>query len=374
MKKFLVMPDSFKGTMTSIEACDIIESAILDICKDAKVKKIPIADGGEGSVDCFLQSLGGERIYETVSDPNFQKISAFYGLIDGKTAVIEMATCAGLILTKEKNPEKTTTYGVGELIDAAISKGANKIIIGLGGSSTNDCGTGMLSALGAIFYDENMQPFVPVGGTLSKIRKICLKKLEEKIKGVQIVTMCDIENPLYGVNGSSRIYAKQKGATDIMIENLERNVLCFADFCTKENICEQPNFAGAGAAGGMGFAAKCFLNSEIAMGIDVILDMVQFDKLLGDAYMVISGEGKLDAQSLSGKVVIGIAKRTKQKNVPLIAIVGDISDGAECAYNKGVTAVFSINRVALTYKELKLRAKDDLYKTMCDVMRLLNAK
>lgn len=374
MKNFLVMPDSFKGTMTSIEACDIIERAILDICSDAKVKKIPIADGGEGSVDCFLQSLGGEKHYELVNGPNFSKVEAYYAIIDGNTAVIEMASCAGLPLAEEKNPEITTTFGVGELISSAIDKGVKKIILGLGGSSTNDCGVGMLSALGAVFYDENEQVFIPTGGTLKNIAKMDLSRLESNIKDVQFVTMCDIDNPLFGNNGATKIYAKQKGADSAMIESLEQNVVHFAEFCVKNKLCTEPNFAGAGAAGGMGFASKCFLHSEIAMGIEVILDTVKFDELLQDTFMVISGEGKIDAQSLSGKVVIGIARRTKAKNVPLIAVVGDIGSGAEGAYDKGVSAVFSINRVALPYLELRKRAKEDLYKTICDIMRVINLK
>lgn len=319
--------------------------------------------------------LGGEKIYEKVSDPNFHKIEAYYGLTTGgKTAVIEMAVCAGLPLAEEKNPEKTTTYGVGELIVSAINKGVSKIILALGGSSTNDCGTGMLSALGAKFYDINHQEFIPVGGTLNEIAQVNLNALEKTLKGIQIITMCDIDNPLYGNNGAAKIYAKQKGADQKMVENLERNVVHFASFCVQNKLCYEPNFAGAGAAGGMGFASKIFLHGEITMGIEVILDTVKFDKLLLDTSMVISGEGKIDAQSLSGKVVIGIAKRTKANNVPLVAVVGDIGEGAEKAYSKGVTAVFSINRVALPYKELRLRAKDDLYKTICDIMRLLCIK
>lgn len=372
MRKFLVMPDSFKGTMTSREACDIIESAILDICCDAQVKKIPIADGGEGSVDCFLQSLGGKKQYELVSGPNFSKVDAYYGIIDANTAVIEMASCAGLPLAEDKNPEITTTYGVGELISSAIDNGVKKIILGLGGSSTNDCGAGMLAALGAVFYDENKQAFIPTGGTLHQIMEIDTGNLEKKLKGIQIVAMCDIDNPLYGDNGATKIYAKQKGADSAMIENLEQNVIYFANLCAKKKLCIEPNFAGAGAAGGMGFASKCFLHSEIAMGIEVILDTVKFDELLQDAFMVMSGEGKIDAQSLSGKVVIGIARRAKAKDVPLIAVVGDIGIGAEDAYDKGVSAVFSINRVALPYLELRKRAKEDLYKTVCDIMRVIN--
>ena len=369
MNNILIMPDSFKGTMTSIEACDIIERAIKDICPQINVKKIPVADGGEGSVDCFLQALGGEKKYLSVCGPNGQKIDGYYGKIDDKTAVIEMAVCAGLNLAEERNPAKTTTYGVGELISYAIDNGAKKIILALGGSSTNDCGAGMLAALGAKFFDREGE-FVPVGGTLSSIAEMDITKLLEKIKGIEIVAMCDIDNPLYGETGAAKIYSRQKGADDQMMELLEQNVIDFATFCRK-NYGIEPNFAGAGAAGGMGFAAKCFLDSEIAMGIEVILDTVKFDELLHNTDLVISGEGKIDGQSLSGKVVIGIAKRTSAKNVPLLAIVGDIGQGAEGAYEKGVSAVFSINRVALPYSELKKRAKNDMYLTACDIMRLI---
>lgn len=370
MKKILVMPDSFKGTMTSVEACDIMERAINEIFPQVEVRKIPVADGGEGSVDCFLQAMGGERRYKRVSDPYFQKIDAYYGMIDDKTAVVEMAVCAGLNLAEEKNPTKTTTYGVGELILDAIESGAKKIILALGGSSTNDCGAGMIAALGAKFFDKNNKEFVPVGGTLCDIAYMDTKILEQRLVGIEVVVMCDIDNPLYGEMGASKIYSRQKGADDDMIELLEQNVIAYANLC-KKNYGVEPNFEGAGAAGGMGFAAKYFLGGQIAMGIEVILDTVDFGKLLESADLVISGEGKIDAQSLSGKVVIGIAKRTNEQNVPLVAVVGDIGQGAEGAYEKGVSAVFSINRVALPYLELRKRAKNDMYLTMCDIMRLI---
>lgn len=373
MRKFIVMPDSFKGTMTSIEACDIIEKAINDVFPDSLVQKIPIADGGEGSVDCFLHAMGGKMHYQQVKDANFQEISAAYGIF-GKTAIIEMASCVGLAITEPKNPEKTTTFGVGEQILAAIDKGVDKIILALGGSSTNDCGAGMAAALGAKFFDDNNNEFVPTGGTLGKISRFDWGDLPANIKNIEFVAMCDVDNPLYGENGATMVYSKQKGADTAMQANLEQNVKAFADFCIKNGICEQPNFSGAGAAGGMGFATKCFLHASIEMGIDVVLDIVGFENLLKDTFMVISGEGRLDAQSLSGKVVMGIASRTKKHNVPLVALVGDIGSNIQRAYDHGLSAVFSINRVALPYEKIKLRAKDDLYLTSCDVFRLLSIK
>lgn len=372
MRKILVMPDSFKGTMTSIEACDIIKSAIGAVDDTIEVKSIPIADGGEGSVDCFLTSVGGIKVNEVVSGPDYERVESYYGLIDeGKVAIIEMASCAGLPLTNQKNPEKTTTYGVGELIASAIDRGVKKIIIALGGSSTNDCGVGMLSALGAKFINESGQEFLPRGGTLSQIKDIKIENLLTRIKGVSFTTMCDIDNPLLGERGASYVFSPQKGADKDMVIRLEKNVEEFSALCKKLGFCKEINFEGAGAAGGMGFAAKSFLGSEIVMGIEAILDAVKFEDLLISTDMIISGEGRLDSQTLRGKVVAGIAKRAKSKNVPVVAVVGDVGDNYQGIYSKGVTAIFSINRVALPYQEIKKRAKQDLFDTVFDIMKLL---
>jgi len=372
MRKILVMPDSFKGTMSSMEACNIIKRAIVAVDASIEVKNIPIADGGEGSVDCFLESVGGERVYEIVSGPDFEKTESYYGLIDnGKVAIIEMATCAGLPLTKQKNPEKTTTYGVGELINSAIDRGVKKIILALGGSATNDCGVGMLAAMGAKFLNENGQEFLPRGGTLSQIKDIKTENLEDKLNGVSFTTMCDIDNPLLGERGASYVFSPQKGADKDMVIRLEQNVEAFSSLCQKLKLCMDVNFEGAGAAGGMGFSAKCFLQSEIVMGIEAVLDAVKFEELLVGADMIISGEGRLDGQTLRGKVVAGIARRAKTKTVPVVAVVGDVGDNYQEIYSKGVTAIFSINRVALPYEIIKKRAKEDLFDTVFDIIKLL---
>ncbi len=374
MRKILVMPDSFKGTMSSMEACEIIKSAIGAVDQTIEVRNIPIADGGEGSVECFLAAIGGEKVNKVVTGPDNEPIDSFYGLIEnGNTAVIEMASCAGLPLTKLKNPEKTTTYGVGELINLAIAKGVRKIILALGGSATNDCGTGMLAALGVKFFDGKGKEFLPTGGTLSQIKDIDINNLKERLKGVTFTAMCDIDNPLTGERGASYIFSPQKGADKDMVLRLEKNVEDFSSLCKKRNLCKEINFEGAGAAGGMGFAAKYFLGSDIIMGIEAVLDAVKFDDILTDTDLIISGEGRLDSQTLRGKVVAGIAKRAKEKNVPLIAVVGDVGDNFQGIYDRGVTAVFSINRVALPYQEIKLRAKKDLFDTVFDIMKLIKA-
>ncbi len=362
MKKVILMPDSFKGTMSSIEVCDIMEGVIHKYYPNCKVKKIPVADGGEGTVDCFKEALGGEIISLEVKNPYFEPMNAQYLLIDdGKTAIIEMASCAGLPLVEErKNPMLTTTYGVGELIADAAKKGAKKIIIGLGGSSTNDAACGLLSAVGVEFYDENGEAFVPTGGTLKDIESISYEHIADELVGAEICCMCDIDNPPYGKNGAAHIFAAQKGADEETILLLDEGVKHFCDLLKEQHDIDVSELAGGGAAGAMGAGIYALLGAKMEMGIDVVLDTVRFKEIAQGADLVVSGEGRIDNQSLRGKVVIGIAKRAKKINVPLIAVVGDIGDDMDSAYDMGVTSIFSINRVAKPFSEVKHRSKSDL--------------
>lgn len=370
MKKVVLIPDSFKGNMESLEVCNIMESALKKHFPNIEIVKIPVADGGEGTVDSFLFAMGGNKKYLEVTGPNFDKINAFYGQINQNTAVIEMSAVAGLPITKCKNPSLTTTFGVGELILDAIKNGATKIVIGLGGSSTNDCGVGCFCALGAKFYNSTGE-FVPTGATLSTITKIDITKLKQNTRGVQFVTMCDIDNPLYGKNGASYVFASQKGADTNMVKFLDSELVAFSKIVQRELGFLDTNFSGAGSAGGMGYGMKAFLGSTIQMGIDTVLDIVDFDKISSDADLILSGEGKFDNQSLSGKVVIGVAKHAKMLNVPLIAVVGDIGDNIDLCYDMGVTAVYSINRVAKDFSKVKARSKQDLYLTVDTIARTL---
>lgn len=375
MKKFLLIPDSFKGTMSSSEICGIMEKAILKNVPDANVISIPVADGGEGSVDAFLKAMKGVKITVTVKDPYFDDIEAFYGLIDnGNTAVIEMAACAGLPLV-ENNPDpcKTTTYGVGQLMKDAVERGCKKIIMGLGGSCTNDAGTGAAAALGIVFSDNNGRAFIPVGGTLKNIAHIDTAKLMPALKEIELVTMCDIDNPLFGENGAAYVFAPQKGANPDKVKELDAGLRHLDQVIQADLRLSLSDLRGAGAAGGMGCGMVAFFGSTLQMGIETVLDTVRFDELLKDADYVFSGEGKIDTQSIRGKVVIGIAGRTKNAGVPLIAIVGDIGDGIEEAYEKGVSGIFSINRVAVEYKDARKRAKEDLYLTVDNLMRYMKA-
>ncbi len=373
MKKVLLIPDSFKGTMSSAEICSIMEERIHAYYPEAEVVSIPVADGGEGSVDSFLSAMDGEKVWVTAKGPYLEDMQAFYGLVDdGKTAVIEMAACAGLPLVGENlHAEKTSTYGVGQLIEDAVKRGCKKLIVGLGGSATNDLGTGAAAALGVRFLDADGNSFIPVGETLSKIQRIDTSTLLPALKETEIITMCDIDNPLYGPNGAAYVFAPQKGADPEMVEFLDGQLRAAADIISEQLGADIAYLPGAGAAGGMGGGMVAFFGSRLQMGIETVLDTVGFDDLLQDADLVISGEGKIDFQSLRGKVVIGVARRTKKQSVPLVAVVGDIGDQIEGAYGEGVSAIFSINRVAVPFSEAKKRSKNDLKLTVDNLLRFL---
>jgi glycerate kinase len=373
MKKFILIPDSFKGTLSSIEVCNVLEAAILKKYPQAEVVKIPVADGGEGSVDAFLQAVGGEKVEVEVTGPHFEKLTSFYGLIDNKnTAVIEMAACAGLPLVGDrKDPRITTTYGFGELILHAAKSGVKKIILGLGGSATNDGGAGFAAALGVKFYNKNGETFVPVGGTLSQITDIDISSIDPLIKSIEFVTMCDIDNPLYGKEGAAYIFGPQKGANPEMVEFLDRNLQAYAAIVQQKLGYSEWNFKGAGSAGGLGYGTKIFLNSNIQMGIQTVLDVTNFDKIIENADYIITGEGSLDSQSLRGKVVIGVARRSVKSSAKLIAVVGQVKDNVEAFYKEGIDEIVVTNYLNLPFEEVKKRAKLDLTTVVNDLVTRL---
>ena len=369
MKKILLIPDSFKGTMSSLEICGIMAEGIHRHYPEAEVVSIPVADGGEGSVDAFLQALGGDKITVKAQDPYGQEIDSFYGILPDGTAVIEMAAAAGLPLVGEnRHAEKTTTYGVGQLIKDALRNKCKKLIIGLGGSATNEGGCGAAAALGVRFINKHHESFVPVGETLKDITAIDMTGLDPLLKQVPIITMCDIDNPLCGPHGASAVFGPQKGADAECVEMLDNGLHHMADIIKRDLEKDVLMLPGSGAAGGMGGGMAAFFGSRLQPGIETVLDTVHFNNLLEGADLVISGEGKIDTQSLRGKVVIGVARRAKQSHVPLIAVVGDIGGDIQKAYDEGVTGIFSINRVALPYEQLKLRAKEDLRLTVENIM------
>ena len=375
MEKILLVPDSFKGTLSSRQVCQVMAGQLRRFFPQAQVKSIPVADGGEGSVEAFLAAAGGERRTRTVTGPFGEPVEAFYGILgDGRTAVIEMAACAGLPLAEGRlNPERATTYGVGELLLAAKEAGCTKAILGLGGSCTNDGGAGAAAALGAKFTRADGTAFVPTGGTLGEIAALDVSPVAQALQGMELTAMCDIDNPLYGEAGAAAVFAPQKGADAAMVARLDaglRHLGQVAARCLGRDFSHLP---GAGAAGGLGFGMAAFCGAQLRMGIDAVLDAVGFDSLLPGTDMVFTGEGKIDSQSARGKVVSGVAVRCRKAGVPVVAVVGQIGQGFEKMYQQGLTAVFSINRAAQPFAESRFHAGENLALTMENIARLLAA-
>lgn len=374
MKRAVLIPDSFKGTLTSRQICDILRKAIHTYFPDCETVAIPVADGGEGSVDCFLSALGGEKVFLTVKNPYFEDMEAFYGLTDnGRTAIIEMAACAGLPLVENRrNPMKTTTYGVGQLILAAASRGVKKIIVGLGGSATNDGGCGAAMAAGIRFFNAGGEPFLPTGGTTGDIVSIDFSGRHKVLDGVEIVTMCDIDNPMYGPAGAAHVFGPQKGADPEMVQRLDAGIRNLCEVICRDGGPDLRETPGGGAAGAMGAGMIAFFGSRLQMGIQTVLDTVNFDTVLSGADMVFTGEGKLDAQSLRGKVIAGVAGRARAQGVPVTALVGGVDDRETAAvYEMGVTSVFPINRLPLDFSVSRKDSADNLAYTIDNVLRLL---
>lgn len=372
MNKCIIIPDSFKGSMTSIEVCEIMKKAILKHFPNCETVVIPIADGGEGTVDSFCSAIGGEKVFTVVSGPYFKPIKACY-LKKNDTAIIEMAKVAGLPLVgNKKNPSLTTSFGVGELILHAIKVSkCHNIIIGLGGSCTNDGGTGLAAALGTKFFNDQNILFLPVGKNLNEIKRIDITKTKELLRGCKITAMCDVDNPMYGENGAAVVFAKQKGADDEMISLLDNNLKVLCDKMKEYCGIDVKNIKGGGAAGAIGAGIVAFLGGELKSGIDIMLDTVKFDEKLNDTDYIFTGEGKFDSQSLHGKVISGIGKRALKSKCPVIAVVGDIGDGIEEASSFGVGAVFSINHLAVPFSKARLRSKKDLADTMDNILKLI---
>ena len=373
MKKCVVISDSFKGTLSSLEICRIARETIPVFLPGCQVEALPVADGGEGMVDCFVEAVGAEKIPVPVHGPYGEKLTACYGR-KGSLAIVEMAAAAGLPLAGErKDPEKTTTYGVGELILHAIHHGCEEIMLGLGGSATNDGGCGCAAALGGRFYNCRGEALIPVGGTLQEIEKIDLTRLKKRLSGVKLTAMCDVDNPLYGPTGAAHVFAPQKGADHAMVERLDGG-LRHLDRVFQSSLGRSfAQLPGAGAAGGMGAGCLAFLGGELRSGIEAVLDAVDFDRRLEGADLVITGEGRIDSQSFRGKVLSGVARRTGKKKIPLIAIGGGILPEAAEAYEQGVTAMFSINRQPMALRESAPHTAENYRRTLEDICRLLAA-
>lgn len=373
MKKCIVISDSFKGTLSSLEICRIANLSIPRIFPECQVVALPVADGGEGTVECFVEAVQAERVKVSVTGPYGEAVEAVYAR-KGTLAVAEMASAAGLPMVGDrKDPSRTTTYGVGQIIRHAVEHGCTEILLGLGGSCTNDGGCGCAAALGVRFYDAGGEVFVPRGAELDRIAHIDMTAAGELLKNVKITCICDVDNPLYGPAGAAHVFAPQKGADEAMAAMLDKQLQALADVVEKELGTAIAQMPGAGAAGGFGGGAVAFLGAELRPGIEVVLDTVGYDDHLKDAELVITGEGRVDSQSVRGKVVSGVAKRTAPAGVPLIVIAGGIADGAEAAYDLGVTAMFGIDREAVAFEAYAHKTVENYQRTLEDVLRLIRA-
>ena len=345
--KILLAPDSFKGTISSIDAINYLEDAAKRHFSDLEIVRVPIADGGEGTVDAIIEATGGEYRYLDVTGPIGKKVKAKYGIINGRIAVIEMAQASGLPLLKpeERNPMITTTYGTGELIKATLDEGIRDIFIGIGGSATNDGGIGAMQALGVEFLDENGRNVGFGGGVLSNIERISTLNLDPRIKECRITVICDVSNPLTGERGATAVYGPQKGASADMLDQLEKGMVHYAGLVKRQFGLDFDQIPGAGAAGGLGAALVGFLGAVLKPGIETILDLVDFDRLLEGVDLVVTGEGRIDGQTAYGKVPVGIARRCMKIGVKVVAITGCMGEGAQKVYECGIESIMTtINR------------------------------
>ena len=376
MKKVIIIPDSFKGTLSAKQICRILKEKVHQQFPACEVVTVPVADGGEGSVDCFLEALGGRKETVQVHGPYMELMEAEYGILSDGTAVVEMASCAGLPLVEDrKNPKKTTTYGVGELILAAAKAGSKRIITGLGGSCTNDGGCGMAAALGIRFYDAQDREFVPTGGTLKEIRRIDMSRREKLLYQIVLLAMCDITNPLTGPEGAAHVFSPQKGADEGMIQELEAGMVHYASILEQTvQIPKIRELPGGGAAGGMGTGMAGLLGAKLIPGNQAVLDTVQVDTVAEHADLILTGEGKIDSQSIHGKVLSGIARRGKALGIPVVAIAGGIDrEALPELYRDGLTAAFSINQLPEDFSVSRGKSMENLETEMENLLRLIAA-
>ncbi|WP_144551945.1 glycerate kinase [Bacillus sp. X1(2014)] len=372
--KFVLAPDSFKESMTAKKAALAMEKGVKAVFPNAECVIVPMADGGEGTVDSLVSMTNGEIIKTDVIGPLGEKVIAEYGLLgEGQTAVIEMASASGLelIKPKERNPLLTTTYGTGQLIKHALDKGVRRFLIGIGGSATNDGGAGMLQALGVSFKDQDGNELPFGGGALHRLHSIDMSCLDERIKTVQMDVACDVTNPLIGDNGASAIFGPQKGATPEMVRILDQNLAHFADVIKKQLGEDIAHLDGAGAAGGLGAGLLAFLNAQLKKGIDLVIEYTGLEEQVKGADYVFTGEGSIDGQTLFGKTPYGVAAIAEKYSVPVIAFAGRIGNGVESLYDNGFTAIIGILKGVTTLEEALECGEENLAFAAENVCRVL---
>lgn len=372
--KFVIAPDSYKESLSALEVATEIQAGFQEIFPDAEYVKIPVADGGEGTVQAMIEATHGRGIEVIVTGPLGHEIMSFFALTgDGKTAVIEMAAASGLSLVpmQERNPCTTTSYGTGQLILAALETGARHFILGIGGSATNDGGAGMVQALGAHLLDRNGQE-IPLGGAaLALLDRIDISELDPRLKECTIEVACDVDNPLTGKNGASAIFGPQKGATPEMVRELDANLCHYARIIARDLGVEVDQVPGAGAAGGMGAAMLAFFKGKLRPGSEIITDAVKLEDALRDADWVITGEGRIDSQTVFGKTPFGVAKVAKRHHKPVIGIAGCLSADAAIVHQHGIDAVFSVIYRSCSIEDALNEAAFNVRSTARNVAKLI---
>jgi glycerate 2-kinase len=374
--KIIIAPDSFKESMSALEVADAIETGFKEVFPDGNFIKIPMADGGEGTVQSLVDATNGEIVHRTVTGPLGQQVESFFGISgDGKTAFIEMAAASGihLVPVEERNPLITTTRGTGELILEAIELGAKHIIIGIGGSATNDGGAGMAQALGVRLLTKNGDEIIAGGGSLGLIETIDLTNIDPRVHDVKIEVACDVDNPLTGERGASAIFGPQKGATPAIVQELDANLAHYAKKIHEFLGKEINELEGAGAAGGLGGGLVAFLSAELKRGVDIVLEAVNLEGQLKDADLVITGEGKIDGQTIFGKTPIGVAKMAKKYQLPVIGLAGTVGADSDCVFDHGIDAVFSIVSGPGSLQEALLNGQSNMVQTSKNVAQLIKA-
>lgn len=373
--KFVIAPDSFKESMTAKKAALAMEKGIKTIFPDANCVIVPMADGGEGTVESLVDGTNGTIVRREVTGPLGKPVIAEFGLLgDGESAVIEMASASGLQLIRpeERNPLVTTTYGTGELIKAALEHGVSRILVGIGGSATNDGGIGMLQALGISFKDKQGNELSFGGGELKKLHSIDVTNLDRRLSSIKIEVACDVTNPLVGKNGASYVFGPQKGATPAMVKELDNNLTLYSEKILEYTGLDIVNKQGSGAAGGLGAGLMAFLNAELKRGIDLVITYNKLNEKMEDADYVFTGEGSIDGQTLFGKTPYGVALSAKKLGIPVIAFAGKIGEGADKLYEHGFLAIVGILKEVSSMENALLSGERNLKFAVENTCRIIN--
>ena len=373
--KFLFASDSFKGTLSSKRTAELLAQAASEIFPGCEYSSIEVADGGEGTTDAVLSAVNGEKIAVSVHGPLWEEISAYYGKLDDRRAVMEMAAASGLPLvpSEQRDPRKTTSYGTGEMIADALGKGFRDISIAIGGSATNDGGIGCMRAVGVRFLDENGQELSGCGADLAEIRSIDVSGLDPRVKECKFTVMCDVTNPLCGEKGATHTFGKQKGGTPEILEEPEKGMCNYRDILKNQFGVNMDEVPGAGAAGGLGAALMVFLNGTLKSGIETVLDLVEFDRKLEGVSLVVTGEGSTDWQSVFGKVMQGVGVHCRKAGIPAVAVVGSMGKGAEDIFDYGIESILTTVNAVMPLDEALGRAEELYLQAARRMFRMLRA-